>query len=117
VTLQISLRGFLPGDDAAWIVGQRRLLADSAYRALELIAEADLRRNRPDDAGAEARQLVELDPARESGYRTLMRALAARGDRAQAAHVMEECRAALRQIAALAPSPETERVYQEVTRA
>ena len=117
VALQISLRGFLPGDDAAWIVGQRRLLADSAYRALELIAEADLRRNRLDDAGAEARQLVELDPARESGYRTLMRALAARGDRAEAAHVMEDCRAALRQIAALAPSPETERVYQEVTRA
>ena len=117
VALQISVRGFLPGDEAAWIVGQRRPLADGAYRALELIAEADLRRNRPDDAGAEARQLVELDPVRESGYRTLMRALAARGDRAEAARVMEQCRAALRRLAALAPSPETERVYHEVTRA
>jgi len=117
VALQISVRGFLPGDDSPWVVGQRRPLADGAYRALELIAEADLRRNRPDDAGAEARQLVELDPVRESGYRTLMRALAARGDRAEAARVMEQCRAALRRLAAVAPSPETERVYHEVTRA
>jgi len=46
-----------------------------------------------------------------------MRALAARGDRAEAARVMEQCRAALRRLAALAPSPETERVYHEVTRA
>ena len=117
VALQISLRGLLPGDETAWVVGQRRLLADSAYRALELIAEADLRRSRPQDAATEARQLVELDPARETGYRTLMRALVARGDRAEAARVMEECRTNLRQIASLAPSPETERVYREITRA
>jgi DNA-binding SARP family transcriptional activator len=114
VALQISLRGFLPGDDAEWIVGQRRLLAENAYRALELIAEADLSRGRSEDAAAEARQLVELDPVRESGYRTLMRALAARGDRAEAARAMERCRATLRRIAAVAPSAETERVYHDV---
>jgi DNA-binding SARP family transcriptional activator len=115
VALQIALRGFLPGDDAPWVVGQRRLLNEAAYRALELIAEADLRRERADDAATEARQLVELDPARESGYRTLMRALAARGDRAGVARAMEECRATLRQVAGLPPSPETERLYREVT--
>ena len=117
IAFEIARRGFLPGDEAPWITGQRRLLADVAHRALELLSSADLERGRPDDAAVEARQLVELDPLRESAYRILMRALGAKGDPAEAVRVMEQCRRTLGQLARLVPSPETERVFREVTAA
>jgi len=115
VALEICRRGFLAGDEAPWIIGQRRLLLEGTHRAFELLTSADLERGRPEDAAASARQLVELDPLRESGYRLLMRALAANGDRGEAFRVMERCRQTLRDVAAVAPSPETERVFHEVT--
>jgi len=115
VALEICRRGFLAGDEAPWIIGQRRLLLEGTHRAFELLTSADLERGRPEDAATSARQLVELDPLRESGYRLLMRALAASGDRGEAFRVMERCRQTLRDVAAVAPSPETERVFHEVT--
>jgi len=58
--------------------------------------------------------LVALEPLRESGYRLLIRALAASGNRAQAARVMAECRTALRAVS-LTPSTETLRVFADIS--
>lgn len=112
---EITARGFLPGEDLPWIAGQRRALADIHMRALELAAEAELRRGRPEGAQFEARQLIQADPLYESGYRLLMRALAASGNRAEAARVIDECRAVLRTQAGMAPSQETEQTFREIT--
>ena len=60
-----------------------------------------------------ARRLIAADALRESGYRHLMRALAAGGNAAQAARVMDECRAALATVSAK-PSAETQRVFREI---
>src|SRR5436309_12009705 len=104
VALEICRRGFLAGDEAPWIIGQRRLLLEVTHRAFELLTSADLERGRPEDAATSARQLVELDPLRESGYRLLMRALAANGARTDAFRLHERCRRTLPDVAAAAPS-------------
>ena len=50
-------------------------------------------------------------PRREAGYRQLMRALAAAGERAEALRVWERCRTTLVEELGVDPSPETEAVY------
>jgi len=110
---EIAARGILPGEDGAWIEAERRTLRDIELQALEAIGDAEIDRGRPDEAERVGRRLVAADPLRESGYRLLMRALAAGGNPAQASRVMEECRTTLA-AAATSPSAETERVYREV---
>jgi DNA-binding SARP family transcriptional activator len=110
---EIAARGFLAGEEGGWIEAERRTLREIEVQALEAIGEAEIDQRRPDDAERAARRLIATDPLRESGYRLLMRALAAGGNGAQAARVMEECRGALAGASAT-PSPETERVYREV---
>jgi len=108
---EIVARGFLPGEDASWIEAERRTLRDIELQALEAICDAELAQGRASDAERVARRLIVADGLRESGYRLLMRALAASGNRAQAATVMDECRKALAEVGAR-PSPETERALR-----
>jgi DNA-binding SARP family transcriptional activator len=115
VAMGIAARGFLGGEEAPWIEGERRALVDLLLHALECSVEAELRRGNPADAEREAERLLRLDPLRESGYRLLMRALAAGGNAAQAVRVMETCRRTLRVEGGLVPSAETELVFRQVT--
>jgi DNA-binding SARP family transcriptional activator len=71
-------------------------------------------RGRPDIAETEARLLLALDPLREASYRSLMRALAAGGNPAQAVATYAACRRTLRERTGMAPSSETERVFREI---
>lgn len=115
VALEIAARSFLIGESAPWIEGQRRAMVAMQLHALEATAEAELGRGQPDIAEREAHELLRLDPLWEEGYRLLMRALAAGGNRAQARRVMEECRRTLAAQADLAPAPETEALYRALT--
>lgn len=115
VAMEIAARGFLPGEEAPWIEGERRLLADIRLHALECTVEAELRRGNAAIAEREAEQLLALAPLRESGYRLLMRALAAGGNAAQATRVIDDCRRVLRDQAAMAPAVETERLFRHLT--
>jgi DNA-binding SARP family transcriptional activator len=110
---EIAARGLLPGEDGAWITAERRTLHDIEMQALEAIGEAEIDRHRADEAERVGRKLITADPLRESGYRLLMRALAAGGNPAQAGRVMDECRAALGAGGA-SPSAATEKVYRGV---
>jgi DNA-binding SARP family transcriptional activator len=110
---EIAGRGFLPGEAASWIEGERRILRDIELQALEAICDAEIDQHRPAEAERVARRLIAADPLRESGYRSLMRALSAAGNSGQAARVMDECRTALASVSAV-PSQETERVFREV---
>jgi len=114
VAMEIAGRGFLPGEEAPWIEGQRRMLREIQLHAHEQTVAAELGRGHADIAEREAQALIALDPLRESGYRLLMRALAAGGNAAQARRVIVECRRVLHQQAATAPSPETERLYRDL---
>lgn len=64
----------------------------------------------PAERARAARRLLSLDPVHEGGWRTLMRALADLGDRAQALREFERCTALLRDRLDIAPSAETRAV-------
>lgn len=103
----ISGRGFLPDEDAPWVVDQRRWLEDVHLRALECDGVASLGVGGSEVAAAErdARRLVRLAPYRESGYRLLMRALEQKGEDAEALLVYEQLRTVLRDELGATPSP------------
>jgi SARP family transcriptional regulator, regulator of embCAB operon len=61
-----------------------------------------------------AKQAVELEPYRESGYRVLMRAHATAGNCAEALWVYEKCKRVLADDLGVDPSPETKAVHRDV---
>lgn len=114
--LAISLlhRPFLPGEDGAWVEAKRRDLADVRERALATLTDAGLLAGDASEAVDAAEQLIALAPLRESGYRRLMEAHAAAGNRAEALGVYERCRQLLADELGTYPSPETESVYRDL---
>ena len=105
---------FLPGEDGAWVDAKRRELDDVQGRALNVLAEACLRLGDAPEAAKWAEQAIALEPFRESGYRRLMEAHAAAGNRAEALQVYERCRLLLVEELGAYPSPETDSVYRRL---
>jgi DNA-binding SARP family transcriptional activator len=112
-------RGFLPGEDAPWIDEIRARLAELRLRALECYAAAGLGLGGTELAAAvrAGRQLTRLAPLRESGYRYLMRALAAQGNLAEALGVYGQLSDCLRDQLGVSPSPVTRDLYQRLLEA
>jgi SARP family transcriptional regulator, regulator of embCAB operon len=110
----ILRRPFLPGDDGAWAEGRRSALAAALIRALDCRVEALAANNELELALSHAREVVRLEPYRESGYRRLMRMLDRKGDRAEAIRVYLECGRLLKQELGVSPSDETEALYREI---
>ena len=102
----------MPGEDGAWVEEKRRELADVRGRALSALADACLRSGDPQEAAKWAEQAIALEPFRETGYRRLMEAHAAAGNRAEALRVYERCRRLLAEELGAYPSPETESIYR-----
>jgi DNA-binding SARP family transcriptional activator len=116
---EIAGRGFLSGDDAPWVDGMRRDVEDLRLRALEARATAAEGAGDPHLATAEeaARALVAAAPFRESGHGLLMRALAARGNVAEALRAYEDLRVRLRDELGAAPGAELQALHAELLRA
>ena len=114
VAQHVAVRPFVAGEEAGWIDDRRRELEDTYLRALELAAHASLQIGGGELATAEraARSLVNRAPLRESGYRYLMEAHAARENRADALHVYEQLRQLLRDELGAAPSPATQELHR-----
>jgi YVTN family beta-propeller protein len=108
---------FLPGDDGAWVEEKRRELTDVRVRALSVLADACLRSGDASKAAKWAQQTTALEPFRETGYRRLMEAHVAAGNRAEALRVYEHCRRLLAEELGTYPSPETESIYRELLEA
>jgi basic membrane lipoprotein Med (substrate-binding protein (PBP1-ABC) superfamily)/DNA-binding SARP family transcriptional activator len=104
----------LPGEDGAWVERRRRELADVLDRALDCLADACLRSGNASEAAKWAQEAIALQPFRESGYRRLMHAHAAAGNRAEALQAYERCRRLLAEELGAYPSPETESIYREL---
>ena len=109
-----SRQPFLPGEDGAWVDAKRRELDDVQGRALNVLAEACLRLGDAPEAAKWAEQAIALEPFRESGYRRLMEAHAAAGNRAEALQVYERCRLLLAEELGAYPSPETDSIYRQL---
>jgi DNA-binding SARP family transcriptional activator len=109
-------RGFLSDEDAEWMRDVRQELEALRLRALECYAQACLGIGGTELAGAErsGRELTKLAPFRESGHRQLMRALAARGNMAEALRVYEQLRTLLREELGIAPCAETLDLHAEM---
>ena len=116
VALHIVRRGFLPGEEAPWVEDQRRALEEVEIRALECIAESSLGLGAYEHESAlrSGRELVRLAPHRESGYRLLMRALAAEDNAAEALAVYEKLRVRLREDLGATPSPATQTLHRSL---
>jgi len=108
---------FLPGDDGPWVEEKRRELAEIRARALSALAEASLRTDRAAEAVRWAGLAVEAEPFSESGYRRLMEAHVAAGNRGEALRVYERCRRLLADELGAYPSPETESIYRSLLEA
>jgi YVTN family beta-propeller protein len=113
----LTRRAFLPGDNGVWVEDKRRELADTRSRAVTALAGACLRTGAGGEAVSWAQQAIGLEPFRETGYRLLMEAHAADGNRAEALRVYERCRRLLADELGAYPSPETESVYQRLLQA
>jgi DNA-binding SARP family transcriptional activator len=118
VALHIVRRDFLPGEYAPWIDEQRQSLGEIELRALECIAESSLELgpNELDSALRSGRDLTRLAPYRESGYRLLMRALAAEGTDAEALGVYDTLRVRLREDLGATPSAATQELHRALLR-
>lgn len=112
VAAAILRRPLLPGDDAPWVVTRRRELNHHLVRAYDCLVDVWLARGDTTLAVAMAREALALAPFRESGYRRLMRAHAAAGDRAEALRIYAQCQTLLREELGVDPSSETEAVFR-----
>lgn len=116
VVTAVARRPFLPGEERPWIERQRRRQNDILFRGLECFVDICSAIGEPALAIRAAEDMTALEPFRESGYRRLMQAHVARGDRAEALRVFGHCRSLLEVELGVGPSPETEAAYLELLR-
>ncbi len=95
------------------IAGRERLLA-IYLRAADRLAEELLTRNSFDECISWCEKILTRDRCWEHAYRLMMRAYAARGDRAQARRVFEQCERVLREDLNILPSEATEQEFKRV---
>ena len=114
VAYHVARRPFLGGEKLPWVEAQRERLSAVHARACECLAQAYLWNEEPQVATDVARELVEMQPYRETGYQLLMRAHVAAGNRAEALRVYERCRVLIAAELGVAPSPETQAVHREI---
>jgi DNA-binding SARP family transcriptional activator len=114
--LFIAERTLLPGEDAPWIEEERQRLADVRLRALEAYGLAALGLGGTELSAAVrvGRQLVRLAPLRETGYQTLMQALAAQGNVAEALNVHAHLSRTLRDELGVSPCVASQAVYESL---
>ena len=112
VAASIAARPFLAGVDGEWITRERSALRDVRVRALECLAAGALANGEHPLAAQLAREVVELEPFRETGWRRLIQALAGGGNRAEALRAYARCKKLLADELGVAPAPETEAIVK-----
>ncbi len=112
VASSILRRPLLSGVDNEWVERARRRQHDAAYRSLTVLASAWHRLDDHQLAAAIADAAIAVDPLREVGYRILVEAEMARGDRGAAARALRRCERMLREELQVTPSPETVRLAE-----
>ena len=105
-----DLEGVDPNFDA-WLNTEREQLRNHARRLAEQLLEEQ---REPETAIPAAHRLLAIDLSHEGAWRALMRAHAARGERAMAVQAYERCRAVLTDLLNAAPSVETQRLLNEI---
>lgn len=117
VAAGIARRPVLPGEDLPWVGALRGRVRALRVRAIDVLAQVYLARGDHPLAITMARELVDLEPFREAGYRHLMLAHLAAGDRGEAVRVHAGLRQLLNEELGIEPAPDTVRVFEHVLRA
>jgi SARP family transcriptional regulator, regulator of embCAB operon len=114
--LFVANRDFLPGEDAPWIDEVRQRLAMVQLRALEAYAAVELGVGGAELDGAvrAGRQLVQIAPLRERGYRLLMQALVAQDNVGEALQLYGQLCDCLRDQLGASPGPATRALYEQL---
>jgi DNA-binding SARP family transcriptional activator/tRNA A-37 threonylcarbamoyl transferase component Bud32 len=112
----ISRRSFLPGESGRWVESWRQRLRTILLRALECRAEIFLWNSEQSLAIDAAREMIALEPLRETGHQLLIRSHVASGNAAEAKRAYEQCRITLMHELGVEPSQQTTRVYEEALR-
>jgi DNA-binding SARP family transcriptional activator len=113
----IAGRPLLPGHEGPWVEDRRAALRQVLIDGLELQADVHLAAGNGEAAVGPARDLVALEPFRDSAHERLLRAHAAAGDRGEALRVYDRYRRALAEELGVGPSPELEAAYLELLHA
>ena len=109
-----DLDGITPSFDQ-WLTAERTRFEDRVRRILEAELDRLTEQNaRPEARAAAARRLINFEPTHEGAVRSLMKAFAQMGDRAQGIREFERCRQMLQRMLDLPPSRETIAVYEAV---
>lgn len=114
VASAIARRPLLPGEDLDWVAEAQGRLRRIRVRALAVLVEVYTHRGDHELAVATARDLVALEPFRESSHRLLMRAHTEAGNRAEALRAFDDCRILLRDELGVDPSPETTAAHRAI---
>ena len=109
-----DLDGITPSFDQ-WLAVERTRFEDCVRKILEAELERLTEQNaEPEVRAAAARRLINFEPTHEGAVRSLMKAFAQIGDRAQAIREFERCRQVLQRMLDLPPSKETVAVYEAI---
>ena len=100
-----------------WLGAVRQDLRQDLEKLLERLVGVYESLGRLDRACETARRFLALSPYRESGHRSLMRLLAAAGERTQALQHYKACQALLKSELGIEPSPETRDLYEALLNA
>jgi SARP family transcriptional regulator, regulator of embCAB operon len=104
----------LAGAEGVWIDGLREQIAQLRLRLARVCGFAALAHGDATTAERMGRDLIADAPSREDGYRLLMSALRAAGNRAEALLVYDSCRRRLLEELGALPSPPTEALFREL---
>jgi hypothetical protein len=113
----IAGRPLLPGHEGPWVEDRRAALRQVLIDGLETQADIHLVAGNGQAAVGPARDLVALEPFRDSAHERLVRAHAAAGDRGEALRAYDHYRRALAEELGVGPSPELEAAYLELLHA
>jgi len=109
-----DLDGITPSFDH-WLAAERTRFEDRVRKIYEAELDRLTEQNaKPEARAAAARRLINFEPIHEGAVRSLMKAFAQMGDRAQAVREFERCRQALQTVLDLPPSNETTAVYEAI---
>jgi TolB-like protein/DNA-binding SARP family transcriptional activator len=109
-----DLDGITPSFDQ-WLAAERTRFEDRVRKILEAELDRLTEQNaKPEVRAAAARRLINFEPTHEGAVRSLMKAFAQMGDRAQAVREFERCRQVLLSVFDLPPSKETMAVYEAI---
>ncbi len=102
--------------DAEWALVERERLKRRCLDALSTAAGLAMELKRPEQALQFCQRALQIDPGIEAVHRLAMRCYAAEGDRAGVIRQYQACRQTMEQDFGADPSPQTVKLFEELTR-